>query len=984
MYRKGSSTILRVLSFSANMSSSEDRFRIPGGSLDLDFDEGRDGTTEVNLLPSPQPPPTIQSIAHLTPADVSCVLSRLSHPLASRTAEYVQALNISGAAFRNLDLSALNILANHDPAMSDELLRIRAGVLPPVPPPAGSIIQGPDSATLNSLSSNVSDPAVAHSFPSPTPLSSDSPFTQSTTPSPPNCAEIAATASETETEPASQGNSSDDTDGLPTGRESSTDPYVAAPTADTGNLSPSSLEDGAADDDSSAKTTTEQATATAAAGELVTDTNLCPSTPSTSAPSTLPPPIGTSSETLPPNAPDVLVGTRSENAEAHDSSEARSFSESSISESSDRKASNMQATHIDEASGNSLSAPTDGSTSGDISVPGGQTIVAGDPSSSKGIAVEGAQFDKLMDSNSGTSPAGASSDGSTATPAPAKGRAESVETDQDTLADRGSSESYVSSLDPSGAISKPEGPAEPEDANIPTAPIHVSRDETVGNTSNQSSPDSNPTPLMSFSPLQRDLDTPASGGNTDFSALETPRATTDPAYVGDPSFLEFDLLHFSPFSVSAQLAHDEEMPLTELFKANTYPSAPTRSKDAFLMTGGSENQSGMEPASDGEIAPSNLSFAPSHAATPFCSTTGSHSATAAPGAEGVSLFLPENSHGTGSPAFFMNEFATRYVHNQANHEGPADLNLCSGLEKAVDHCSLPNVGDCSGACDDESLARITAGLDPSSPARLRAPCVVSSVDIGSDPTPIAEVQHGHNVSSSPSRISSGDPESTGGSNLPMDSSDQDSSTTKSVRETRGVEAGRLPGPSELRPPVLALTIPISPTSLEEELSQLSPLFSPIGSDQPQSCSESTTFERLFSERAFSVPRSAVEMPVKLKRGARMRRARDSRGTDTSDLALPATKRVLVDASVQTDEDMEGENMRRRIKALERELRSLRAIVRRSEDRVRESKPKSFWKKVAATDRIVPPPEPVRFGLLKDISWNFSSVGQGNSGVATSS
>ncbi|KAJ7845386.1 hypothetical protein B0H14DRAFT_3139079 [Mycena olivaceomarginata] len=52
---------------------------------------------------------------------------------------------------------------------------------------------------------------------------------------------------------------------------------------------------------------------------------------------------------------------------------------------------------------------------------------------------------------------------------------------------------------------------------------------------------------------------------------------------------------------------------------------------------------------------------------------------------------------------------------------------------------------------------------------------------------------------------------------------------------------------------------------------------------------------------------------------------------------------------------------KRFKVLERELRSLRATVRRSEDRVRESKPKSFWKKLASADRLVPGAR-VYFGL----------------------
>ncbi|KAJ7802475.1 hypothetical protein B0H14DRAFT_1659927 [Mycena olivaceomarginata] len=112
------------------MSSPVDRFRIPGGSLDLDSDDEREGVpAQANLVPSPGPPQIRSQIAHLTPDGLSNVLSRISHPLASRTAEYVRALNLSGNAFRNLDLAALNVLSNHDSAMAEQLLRIQA-VLP--------------------------------------------------------------------------------------------------------------------------------------------------------------------------------------------------------------------------------------------------------------------------------------------------------------------------------------------------------------------------------------------------------------------------------------------------------------------------------------------------------------------------------------------------------------------------------------------------------------------------------------------------------------------------------------------------------------------------------------------------------------------------------------------------------------------------------------------------------------------------------------
>ncbi|KAJ7788235.1 hypothetical protein B0H14DRAFT_264905 [Mycena olivaceomarginata] len=58
---------------------------------------------------------------------MSCLAS--ATPWLLRTAEYVRALNLSGNAFRNLDLAALNVLSNHDSAMAEQLLRIQA-VLP--------------------------------------------------------------------------------------------------------------------------------------------------------------------------------------------------------------------------------------------------------------------------------------------------------------------------------------------------------------------------------------------------------------------------------------------------------------------------------------------------------------------------------------------------------------------------------------------------------------------------------------------------------------------------------------------------------------------------------------------------------------------------------------------------------------------------------------------------------------------------------------
>ncbi|KAJ7051971.1 hypothetical protein C8F01DRAFT_1090934, partial [Mycena amicta] len=119
------------------------RFRIPGGSLDLDSEsDGVSDSSQAVLSPissTMETPVEVQSIAHLDSKDLARFISWISHPLAPRTAEFTQALNISGNALRTLDYSALSVyvfvpvLAAHDSAMAQELARIQLGLLPREP-----------------------------------------------------------------------------------------------------------------------------------------------------------------------------------------------------------------------------------------------------------------------------------------------------------------------------------------------------------------------------------------------------------------------------------------------------------------------------------------------------------------------------------------------------------------------------------------------------------------------------------------------------------------------------------------------------------------------------------------------------------------------------------------------------------------------------------------------------------------------------------
>ncbi|KAJ7629646.1 hypothetical protein DFH06DRAFT_1225028 [Mycena polygramma] len=897
----------------------EVRFRIPGGSLDLDSDDDHadGGTTQSNVLPAHGPPPPLRSvnIAHLTPVDLSCVLSQISHPVAASTAEYVRALNLSGIAFRNLDLSALNILANHDPALAEQLLRLQAGFIIPSTAPTQAHISSPSWAEPQEQQADSGEPLC----PPPGPSSDPPPPTHS-------AAQPVAPTSEQDTDPPASDND------------------TAVPTADCGELGsnftpPPAVsrtdrsQDGVGDDDKrTSEGNSQNTTAAPPRGEQATDC-LSPSSseplavlndsPKEALPNiSTPPMLGGSARdacatprdvgTLSQDVPTETDGGSSDAAGAPEAEKAQ-----------DHVTDNLLGTDV-------------GALSEDIPSIECQTNAGGGA-----VAVE--VFQAAMDLDGDASQAGASAD----VPVAAKEQTDVVDKPAcaSLVVDGGSSKPRASLLNDSNAILNP-GAAEPDlgDSPLPNASLQVSTDQSM---ISDNSAD------VSFSPSPRDLYTATSGSGTSINTLETPTAATEFDHVDDPSFLEFDLLHFSPFSFGAQVIHDDSDPSTELFKGGAFSFGADASD---LMDGVSceeKSESEIDIANDDSYksapSPNLVSLAHVHSSTPPSSTTETHDATVSRGDEGISLPLPQNRR----PAFYMDE-APKNVHGQANQHGvDADSNLRPPLEEAVDSLPCP-VQDVEGrrACDDQSLARDS---NSASPGREETP-----------PAPLADPDAGSSAVA--------DVRAVGGST---------GEHSRSM-ETHGARASGLLKGCDLRPPLLGLTIPVSPTSLEEELSQLSPLFSPVSSDKRRPASKSTecsTFGRLFSERSFSVPRTVVNpTPVKLRRGHRTHRvARHSRGTGTSD--LDPSPAVLVDVSVQTEEDVEAEHLRRRVKMLERELRSLRAL-RRTEDRPRESKPKSFWKKVATTDRIVPPPEPLSFGLLKDVSWNFSSSGQTSSAVTT--
>ncbi|KAF7327289.1 hypothetical protein MKEN_00306400 [Mycena kentingensis (nom. inval.)] len=248
---------------------------------------------------------------------------------------------------------------------------------------------------------------------------------------------------------------------------------------------------------------------------------------------------------------------------------------------------------------------------------------------------------------------------------------------------------------------------------------------------------------------------------------------------------------------------------------------------------------------------------------------------------------------------------------------------------------------------------------------------------------------------------------------------------------QGCDSGR--PAAGARPPRLSLDIPVSPTSLHEELCELSPeLFSPVYTNIALPNASSRVYaqphRRAWSavgiERTSSISFAAAGgfwsaggaapapvQAIKLKRGIRGPRARipetdfeereehRAQGTDTADLVPPEVIRTFSDAGSQTEIDSRGlelERLRRRVESLERELRragssrrerdrerasrsdsSYYPSPRRDErDRVREPA-RSYLVQVASTTRQVPVPIPISFGL-RNRSGSYMSGGQNTS------
>ncbi|KAJ7146756.1 hypothetical protein C8R44DRAFT_18265 [Mycena epipterygia] len=884
------------------MTSPENRFRIPGGSLDLDFDDDHtNGTAQVgqtSISSLPELPPQIQSILYLAPTDLSRVLSWIPHPLAVRTAEYVLVLNISGNAFRNLDLSALTVLADHDPAMAEELVRIQGGILPSPPPPAAPshncTLQTDDGALLPSGDDRASFP----SDPSPT---SHSTLSGSIKPCPCD---------------------------LPSNRpltppSSSTSPRPVPPAPQTSTAPPSNEEE-------AAETIHRRSDLQSSPNEAPPLPEATPSEMQTLGRSSAPSPSSLHAASAHSLSPCTTIPPSNTSADAS-SSEAQK----SVLTDGGSPEDSTSPKDCTDATTDCNALDVDGDRAKDVSGSGCATAVTSEAFT---------PLDSLAKSPEATDALADSAEGSILS---VQARGDNSETQALPRGQNGTTR------DPAGGGDVPHG--------RPTAPIHASKNKDVSPPSSERSfadsctrnSDSAPVSTeVSLNPStvslawttspQPNPDTPASCASTSCSVLRTPPAssTSPPNHMNNTSFLDLDLLQFSPFSVRAQLSHDAQMSSAELFKENA--AACLVGTDFLMADGPCEEQ--FEHASDESSEsvqqqdPNLGSVAHGFTPTPFSSTAEFHGAAAALGDQGTSLSLDNDSYlGDGTPASNdEGSFATEFGLNQPTGSRP-DSYFCPQLGK--------NVEDRSGACDDDILAPVAS---PNLSSVIR-PHGGSSIDCHA------------NAPKNP-HADAAEPYIVDGNNK--------DSNTKVAGETHRPPNGR-----ELRSQLLPLSIPISPTSLEEELSQLSPLFSPIARNIRRTSSEnieSPAFEQLFSERSFSAFRTPAKRPVKLKRRGRMQTvAHESRGIDTSDSGFTSREtKVFVDASVQTDTNVEEENLQRRVKALERELRSLRAAVRRSDERGRESKPRSFWKKVATTDRVVPLPEPMRFGLL-----NFSSFGQ---------
>ncbi|KAJ7190748.1 hypothetical protein GGX14DRAFT_482500 [Mycena pura] len=983
------------------MSLLEDRFRIPGGSLDLDSDS--DGRADTFTSPTDHPVQW-QSIGHLSPTDLSRVFSWIPHPLAPKTAEYAKALNLSGTALRNLDRSSLHVLANHDPALAKELSRIQQGSFPRPPtlvdgPGVSSTPEGSASpATLGSdsgssaathptppSSGNPLDPGPTHSSapPSPDPLSANdvavdasasspptAPGTDAEPAAPPSFPEPEAGSDDSATRAASASYTTADqelSDDASVDRASCTDENIESKRGNT-SASSSPTEDarGSAsrfDVPASSQTQSsfnsgspaclgdavaaEAPVQASAAGERLRTSTTVDYTPP-------PPPEGGSFDPLPASdlenpvivSPNTLQSGRDEGSSSGSRSAQRAGS--------------------CEAPNAQVVGPVCGAH--DFGVPSGDA--SEDRTSGASHVQDSDQLqttDKSIGSESGTSeaPGSASSDGA------ASFAGESLEdsrsrNNRPTGADNDASED--------GAPFQNGDDASESASDTSSADFNVHAACNPGGSADlrlASSPVAEP---MSLSASQRDLDTPASCVST---VLKTPISPTT-SRVDGISFLDMDLLHLPPFSFGPQLA-------PELLISTTF------FKEHFTKTGGSPGflTGGDSHSCQDEVRASEIELHPVH------DTPRSHSAAAVAADQGTEIAVDEDAFSVHQERTDASECALRDFNQVVE---PSDSNSDGSTAhpkpvNAFDGTNLPHILSASRYPD-------TAVRPPAS-VLLDGQFSLSGDVSSPNPMSAGVGAPQSSWSADVSAVSGGVPLLSAGSKHsppPINSGGNDSSAMEIAAGTYDTQAD----PSKVhkgRPPHLSLTIPVSPTSLGEELYKLSPLFSPISDSttrRPLTSGESapaspftqlfTSEERLYPEAAFSLRRTASKALVKLKRGTKMSQvSRRSQGTDTSDLESVVPARELVDAAVQTEEDAEAESMRRRVKAMERELRSLRAISRRSqrEERASQAKPRgprALWDKVASsasTDRLVSPTEPFKF------TWNLSKDGQGSSQTTNS-
>ncbi|KAK6975067.1 hypothetical protein R3P38DRAFT_3127999 [Favolaschia claudopus] len=359
---------------------------------------------------------------------------------------------------------------------------------------------------------------------------------------------------------------------------------------------------------------------------------------------------------------------------------------------------------------------------------------------------------------------------------------------------------------------------------------------------------------------------------------------------GSP-FLGCNLLQFSPFSMTTRLDDDTHSCPTELFKGSTNLS------DFFLDTTHEETS---DQLSEEEIATQTEpvdGFSPIPPSSPAPRT-----ASEATDAGETSLRVSDKNNNIrledGAPASHgVQEAETEYVHGPVNQVGSSTE---PGTDPQLGKESLNSqtADNAENGAVEGSDSRDEVSSSPTvtvigSPPRLRA-CDFElacgkNADTSLDPT----VECGTNAGPTVSNCNEVQPQSHERALQSRDREPRFGDATADGGE-------HLPRRNPLRPSLLRLTIPISPSSLEEELTQVSRATETPASEVTE-FSQSSQLDRLLSSQS-SFAEDNSKPVIKLRRGARQ-----SRGTDTVDLRL----RVLVDAGVH--------NLRRRVKALEREL-----------------------------------------------------------------